>query len=65
MVNGQGFLEDADIESQAHEDDESQVNLFPLEGEETLSEESSEEKKFLLMRTIRGYIVRGMSKVLL
>ena len=37
----------------------------PLEGEEILLEESLEEKKFLLMRTIRGYIVRGTSKALL
>ena len=38
----------------------------PLEGEETLSEESLKEEEFLLMRMIRGiYIVRGMSKALL
>ena len=44
---------------------QSQVDVFTPGVEETLSEESSEEKKFLLMRTIRGYIVRGMSKALL
>ena len=37
----------------------------PLEGEEALSEDYLEDKKLLLMRMIRGYIVRGMSKALL
>ena len=34
MVNGHGLLEDDDFESQAHEDDHSQADLFtPTPGE--------------------------------
>ena len=63
MVNEQGLLEDAEVRFMKMISPRSISS--PLLEEETLSEKSLEEKKLLLMRTIWGYLVRGISKALL